>query len=66
MDGAYRQALGAGAESISEPADQFYGDRTAAVKDPNGNHWYLATHVEDITPEEMDRRAQAAMQQGGG
>jgi PhnB protein len=42
-------------------ADQFYGDRTAGIEDPFGHLWYLATHIEDVTPEEMKRRA-AAMQ----
>jgi uncharacterized glyoxalase superfamily protein PhnB len=42
IDAAYRRALGAGATSISEPKTQDYGDRTATVKDPSGNHWYLA------------------------
>lgn len=48
VDATYRQALAAGATSISEPADQPYGDRTAGVKDPFGNEWYLATHVKDV------------------
>jgi len=47
-DAAYRQALAAGAVSLHEPADQFYGDRTAAVKDTFGNTWYMATHVKDV------------------
>lgn len=46
-DALYRQALAAGAESVAEPADQLYGDRTAAVKDGWGNLWYLATHIHD-------------------
>jgi PhnB protein len=58
-DAAYRRALAAGATSLQEPADQFYGDRTAGVKDAFGNQWWLATHVEDVSPEEMRRRAEA-------
>lgn len=58
-DAAYRRALAAGATSMQEPADQFYGDRTAGVKDAFGNQWWLATHVEDVSPEEMRRRAEA-------
>jgi PhnB protein len=49
VDAAYRRALQAGASSISEPADQPYGDRNAGVKDPFGNTWYIATHVKDAT-----------------
>ena len=58
-DASYRRALAAGATSIMEPADQFYGDRNAGVKDPCGNHWWLATHKEDVSPEEMKKRAAA-------
>jgi PhnB protein len=56
-DANYRRAIEAGAKSLMEPADQFYGDRNAGVEDPLGNYWWIATHVEDVTPEEMDRRA---------
>lgn len=55
-DEAYKKALKAGAESLMEPADQFYGDRNAGVKDPFGNSWWIASHVEDVSPEEMERR----------
>lgn len=61
-DGTYKRALDAGATSLEEPADQFYGDRRAAVIDPVGNHWFIATHVKDPTPEEMERGPQAAQQ----
>ena len=57
MDELYQRALDAGATSIREPADQFYGDRTAGVRDAAGNHWWLSTHIEDVSPEEMERRA---------
>lgn len=56
-DEVYRRAIDAGARSLMEPADQFYGDRNAGVEDPQGNQWWIATHVEDVTPEEMERRA---------
>ena len=56
VDAAYRAALAAGATSVMEPANQFYGDRNAGVKDSNGNFWYFGTHVEDVSPEEMHRR----------
>jgi PhnB protein len=48
VDAVYRRALQAGASSISEPADQPYGDRNAGVKDAFGNIWYIATHVKDV------------------
>ncbi len=59
VDAAYRNALRAGATSLEEPMLAFYGDRRAGVKDEFGNMWYLATHVEDVSPEEMRRRAAA-------
>jgi PhnB protein len=53
-DAIYHQAIAAGAKSVREPADQFYGDRSAGVEDPFGFQWYLATHVKDLSPEEMN------------
>ncbi|HEV8338767.1 MAG TPA: VOC family protein [bacterium] len=47
----YRKALEAGAISIQEPTDMPYGERSAAVKDPSGNHWYIATRTEELAPE---------------
>ncbi len=58
-DTVYQQALQAGATSLMEPANQFYGDRNGGVKDPFGNQWWIGTHVEDVPPEEMKRRANA-------
>ena len=60
-DATYKQALGAGATSLQEPQDMFYGDRNAGVKDPHGNMWWIATHKEDLTPEEIEKRAETAM-----
>ena len=56
VDAVYRRALQAGATSIREPEDQFYGDRSAGVKDAFGNLWWIATHIEDVPVEELDRR----------
>ena len=50
VDADYRRALEAGGESIREPTDQTYGDRSAAVKDRWGNEWWLATHIKDVAP----------------
>jgi PhnB protein len=58
-DALYRRALQAGATSLYEPSDKFYGDREAGVVDPSGNHWFLATHREDVSQEEMERRMAA-------
>lgn len=57
-DATYRRALAAGATSLMEPADQFYGDRNAGIQDPSGNQWWIATHVEDVSAKEMERRTQ--------
>ncbi|MFQ5908974.1 MAG: VOC family protein [Thermoplasmata archaeon] len=56
-DEVYDRALKGGAVSLMEPTDQYYGDRTAGVKDAFGNVWWLATHVEDVSAEELQRRA---------
>jgi uncharacterized glyoxalase superfamily protein PhnB len=48
VDAVYKQAVAAGATSFQEPADQFYGDRSAGVRDAFGNTWYIATHIKDV------------------
>ncbi|MRW89390.1 VOC family protein [Duganella sp. FT80W] len=58
-DAAFQQAVDAGASVRMPPADMFWGDRYAQVTDPFGHHWSIATHIKDLTPEEM----MAAMQQ---
>ena len=60
-DANYQKAVAAGAKTLMEPSDQFYGDRNAGVEDPQGNYWWIATHVEDVSPEEMARRAKENM-----
>lgn len=63
-DAIYKRALDAGAVSLREPADQFYGDRSAGVKDLAGNHWWIATHIEDVSREELRLRAERWMKAG--
>lgn len=63
VDAAYKRALAAGATTVTEPADQFYGDRSAGVKDASGNTWWITTHIEDVTPEEISRRGEQAMRE---
>ncbi len=60
VDAAYARAVSAGATAVAEPEDQFYGDRIARILDPAGNEWSIATHIEDVTPEELMRRMEAA------
>ncbi|WP_406237895.1 VOC family protein [Nocardia sp. NBC_01009] len=55
-DAAYTAALAAGAKQLTPMADQFYGDRSGSFEDPWGHRWTVATHIEDVPPEEMDRR----------
>ena len=52
-DAVYVQAMAAGATSITEPADQFYGDRLARITDPHNNQWSISTHIEDLTPDQI-------------
>jgi PhnB protein len=61
VDAVVKQAVDAGATVTMEIADQFWGDRFGSVKDPFGHLWSIATHVEDVPPEEMAERAKAAM-----
>jgi PhnB protein len=58
-DAMFNQAVAAGAEVVRPMADQFYGDRSGGVKDAFGNTWWVSTHVEDVSPEEMKRRMAA-------
>jgi PhnB protein len=60
-DKMYQSAIRAGAKSLQEPADMFYGDRHGGVVDAWGNQWWIATHKEDVSPDEMKRRAEAHM-----
>jgi len=55
-DATYRRAISAGARSSMEPRDLYYGDRSAAVYDPAGNQWWIATHKEDLSEAELEAR----------
>jgi len=59
-DKAYEKAVRAGGSVVQEPKDQFYGDRSGAVKDANGNEWWIATRKEEVSSEELARRAKEA------
>jgi PhnB protein len=61
VDSVFKQAVSAGAKADAQPADMFWGDRYGKLTDPFGHCWSLATHKEDVTPEEMRKRMQAAM-----
>ncbi|WP_109356473.1 VOC family protein [Sphingorhabdus sp. EL138] len=63
-DVAFDQAVAAGATAIRPVEDQFYGDRSGWVKDPFGHEWTLSTHIEDVSPEEMNRRMTEMMAEG--
>jgi PhnB protein len=63
VDAAYARAVEAGAETDMEPGDMFWGDRMCALRDPFGHKWTIATHVEDVSPEEMERRQKKAMEE---
>ena len=64
-DAAYARAVARGATSKEAPKDQFYGDRVARVVDPHGNQWSIATHREEVSAEELNRRMEALMKGGG-
>jgi PhnB protein len=66
VDTVYPQAIKAGGEEIKALQDQFYGDRSGTLKDPFGHVWTVATHKEDVTPEEMDKRVAALSAKAGG
>ena len=61
VDAAFNQAVAAGAKSEMPVADMFWGDRYGKVTDPFGHSWSLATHREDVAPDEMARRSKEAM-----
>ncbi len=62
VDAVFATALSLGATELSAVKDQFYGDRTGQFEDPYGHRWNVATHVEDVSPEEMEKRGREAME----
>lgn len=65
VDAIYDRAVKAGGQSIMKPTDMFYGDRSGGVKDSSGNSWFVATHIEDVAPAELAKRADAFNKQKG-
>jgi PhnB protein len=66
VDATFEKALAAGSKSLRAPENQFYGDRSGQFEDPFGHRWSVATHVEDIDPEEMARRAEQQATESAG
>ncbi len=62
-DAVFQRAIEAGATEVTPVQDHFYGDRSGMVEDPFGHRWTISTHVEDVPPDELDRRAKEAMSQ---
>ena len=63
VDAVAAKAIGAGAKLKRPVANQFYGDRLGTFEDPFGHTWHISTHVEDVPPDELDRRAKKAMEE---
>jgi PhnB protein len=63
VDEVFKRAVDAGAKQLRPVENQFYGDRMGTLEDPFGHVWSIGTHVEDVAPEEMSRRAQEKMKQ---
>jgi len=65
VDAVFARAVSAGAKALHPVADKFYGDRAGTVVDPFGHQWTVATHKEDVAPDELQRRAKAFMEKEG-
>jgi PhnB protein len=61
VDATFDKAIKAGAKELRKPEDQFYGDRSGQFEDPFGHRWNVSTHIEDVSPEEMGKRAAKMM-----
>ncbi len=66
VDAAYKRAVAAGGKSLREPRNEAYGDRSGGVEDSQGNQWWVATHIEDVSAEEIQRRYQEQPATAGG
>ena len=66
VDTLVKRAIGAGAKVLEAVENKFYGDRSGTLEDPFGHHWHFATHVEDVPPDEMAKRAEAFMKKQSG
>jgi len=64
VDASYKQAINAKGISLREPTDEFYGDRSAGIRDEWNNQWWFATHIEDVSDEEMERRKEKFLHEG--
>lgn len=65
VDSVVKQAVAAGSTLVHPVTNQFYGDRSGSLIDPFGHHWHIATHIEDLSPEEIETRAKQIMQEHG-
>ncbi len=63
-DSVFKRAIESGAEALRPVEDKFYGDRSGTFEDPFGHHWHVATHVEEVPPDEMSKRATEAAATG--
>lgn len=63
VDAFIQRALAAGAKALAPLENKFYGDRSGTLEDPFGHHWHFSTHVEDVSPDQMAKRAQAFMKE---
>ncbi|MFA7431280.1 MAG: VOC family protein [Rhodospirillaceae bacterium] len=64
VDAVVERALTAGATVLQPVTDHFYGDRMGTIRDPFGHKWHIGTHIEDVPPDEMKKRAEAMFSQG--
>ena len=62
-DAIIERAVAHGATLLMKPADQFYGERSGVIRDPSGHRWNIGHHIEDVTPDEMQRRYEKAMKE---
>jgi PhnB protein len=66
VDAFVKRAVAAGAKALTPVENKFYGDRSGSLEDPFGHQWHFSTHVEDVPPDEMAKRAEGFMKEQGG